>query len=587
MLTAGPVRVVYENGFLRYLTVGGVEVLRMVYFAVRDRDWNTIPGTLSDERLEQGENTFRISYVCQMEAPPIRMRWQVVIEGNADGEIRFSIRGEALSTFLKNRTGFCVLHPIDPLKGQPCRVTHPDGSCSVRAFPDRISPHQPFHDIRSMEWETPEGTRARLDFTGDVFETEDQRNWTDASYKTYCTPLGQPFPVELAAGSRVAQQCVFTLLRSGSVRPESDEPVRIRWVAQPLPFPKLGIGAHAAGHLPTPEEAAFLQACRFSHLRIDVDLGRENWESIIWQGYEQSRALRLPIELVLRFGNRPMQEAYQVIRALAGQPRPDRLLLFERTSRLTTDRLLADVAPLFRAAWADALIVGGTDANFAEFNRHRFDSTRVDALTYSINPQVHATDDATLVENLSAQTDTVRNALLIGEGKPVHVSPVTLKPRFNAVAASESSHHLPPADYRQTTDFCAGWTLGSLKYLSEAGAASVTYFEATGERGICSGQHSFPVGHLFRWMGEWEPESVYPTFCSHPLAVSTLLLERKGERCLLLANHRSENQVVHLPFAIRREASFLMGKEKRFIVEEENAEVEIPGYQVAVVFIAS
>ena len=44
-----------------------------------------------------------------------------------------------------------------------------------------------------------------LRFGGELFEMEDQRNWTDASYKTYCTPLHLPYPVELAAGERVIQ----------------------------------------------------------------------------------------------------------------------------------------------------------------------------------------------------------------------------------------------------------------------------------------------------------------------------------------------------------------------------------------------
>ena len=29
----------------------------------------------------------------------------------------------------------------------------------------------------------------RFDFEGDLFEMEDQRNWTDGSFKTYSTPL--------------------------------------------------------------------------------------------------------------------------------------------------------------------------------------------------------------------------------------------------------------------------------------------------------------------------------------------------------------------------------------------------------------
>ena len=39
---------------------------------------------------------------------------------------------------------------------------------------------------------------------GETFETEDQRNWSDASFKTYGTPLHLPFPVEVEEGTRVA-----------------------------------------------------------------------------------------------------------------------------------------------------------------------------------------------------------------------------------------------------------------------------------------------------------------------------------------------------------------------------------------------
>ncbi len=38
-----------------------------------------------------------------------------------------------------------------------------------------------------------------------MFETEDQRNWTDASFKTYGTPLELPFPVSIENGTRVRQ----------------------------------------------------------------------------------------------------------------------------------------------------------------------------------------------------------------------------------------------------------------------------------------------------------------------------------------------------------------------------------------------
>ena len=45
-----------------------------------------------------------------------------------------------------------------------------------------------------------DGLRAEA---GDVFEIEDQRNWTDGSFKTYSTPLSLPFPVPVEAWTRM------------------------------------------------------------------------------------------------------------------------------------------------------------------------------------------------------------------------------------------------------------------------------------------------------------------------------------------------------------------------------------------------
>ena len=82
------------------------------------------------------------------------------------------------------------------------------------SFPDTISPHQPFIDLRSINtWPGP-GLEVRVSMEGDTFETEDQRNWTDASNKTYGTPLRLPYPVQLKIGDRVRQSVTIEI--SGS-----------------------------------------------------------------------------------------------------------------------------------------------------------------------------------------------------------------------------------------------------------------------------------------------------------------------------------------------------------------------------------
>ncbi len=113
----------------------------------------------------------------------------------------------------------------------------------------------------------------------------------------------------------------------------------------------------------------------------------------------------------------------------------------------------------------------------------------MDFITYSINPQVHAFDNLSLVETLSAQGETVKSARKFSNNKPISVSPITLKMRFNpnatAPEANMKSDQLPPqVDVRQMSLFGAAWTLGSLKYLCESETHSLTYYETTGWRGV-------------------------------------------------------------------------------------------------------
>ena len=50
-----------------------------------------------------------------------------------------------------------------------------------------------------------------ITFKGEIFEMEDQRNWSDASYKTYCRPLSRPMPYLIAAGETVKQEIEINL----------------------------------------------------------------------------------------------------------------------------------------------------------------------------------------------------------------------------------------------------------------------------------------------------------------------------------------------------------------------------------------
>ena len=59
----------------------------------------------------------------------------------------------------------------------------------TQSFPDLIEPWQPFKDMRAITHTALAGVSAECRMEGDTFEMEDQRNWSDASYKTYVRPL--------------------------------------------------------------------------------------------------------------------------------------------------------------------------------------------------------------------------------------------------------------------------------------------------------------------------------------------------------------------------------------------------------------
>jgi hypothetical protein len=189
----------------------------------------------------------------------------------------------------------------------------------------------------------------------------------------------------------------------------------------------------------------------------------------------------------------------------------------------------------------------------------------VDAIVYPITPQVHAVDDASIFENLPAQAVTVQTAHSWGGARRLVVSPVTLKPRFNANATEpeleRAQQELPYAvNFRQMSLLAAAWTLGSVKYLAESGAHAVTYYETTGWRGVMETEAGpplparfpsapgllFPLYHLFFDLAQWKSARIVSCRSTDPRRVVGLAF-RKGNAChLLAANLTVEPQVVRL-----------------------------------------
>lgn len=566
-LCAGPLRMRFENGDLRYIQWGGREILRRVYAAVRDRNWETIPAQISNLKCEAQAAAFRISYDATHREREIDFVWRGEITGDEAGTIRFTFDGEARATFLRNRIGFCVLHPAE-LAGQPCRARYANGSEYATAFPELVAAEQPvraLHDLNAITHEVAPGLWAEVTFSGDLFEMEDQRNWIDASYKTFCTPLRLPFPLEISAGTRIKQSVELRLHGSPStVSAESaqvnqaDQGIRLSRTEQRFALPPLGLGL--GPHPLSAREIEHLAKLKPAHLRADVKLAEASVDELLARAHLTSQQLNAPLEMALFLSENAAAELQSLVKWLRQQqPRVARWLIFDTGAKSSAGRLLQ----LARQALQDygAPIGGGTNADFYQLNQFRPPADLMDFVAFSMNPQMHAFDDTSLIETLTVIPEPVRSARRYFDHLPVVVSPVTLKPRFNAVATEADSAPAPDqlpqqVDVRQLSLFGAAWTLGAVKRLAESEATSITCFETTGWRGMMETEAGsplpqqfpslpgavFPLYHVLADVAEFAGGRMIGVQSGDALKVEAMLLERGQQQSLLLANLTPETQ---------------------------------------------
>jgi hypothetical protein len=489
ILNAGPVHAEYQDGSLRYVRVGKCELLRQVYVAVRGEGWKTIPARIRNEEISQSKDGFRIQLAVDHTAGDVDFAWTGEIAGNSDGSLRWTMSGEPRKPFLRNRIGFCILHPIRECAGRPCTVEHSGGALEQTRFPALISPAQPFLDVRAISYETSTGLKVRVSANGDVFETEDHRNWTDYSFKTYSTPLARPHPVLVSRGDRVEQSVGLEL--AGDViapGPCEDQPVTIEVSrSKTYPMPQLGCFLLDA------------PATALDYARVDVNLDKPAWKS----EFAAARACNVPIEFAV-FTKGAASDFEKLRDELTGfGTRVRRILLFAPDGA-ATERSTVLAA---RKYFTGHRLGGGANTNFTELNRNRAAVDVLDFVSWGINPRVHATDDLTMVENIEGQAATVESAKTFSGNRALAISPVRIPPFAGGRA----------------------WVIGSISELAQAGASSITYD---------------PCDSALHDVVRSAPARVLATRSSDPLKAGALAVVSQGRSIIFLANYGKETQSV-------------------------------------------
>ncbi|SCY65451.1 hypothetical protein SAMN05660710_02215 [Paracoccus tibetensis] len=456
------------EGAIGAVTCGGVEVLRGLTCPVRNADWGTYLTETVSEQLDTARYARRFTDSDKTFDGALDVKLDEVSPGAGRlvAEVSFTFRRAARV----NRVGFTLLHPLRGVVGQPLTLRHPGGGISEAAFPSRVSPAQPALDIAGLA-HVVQGVAVEIAMEGEVFEMEDQRNWSDASFKTYCRPLSLPFPYGVAAGETVRQRIVLTVRQTGEeTGRKPDAPAAPRSVRMPQVML-----AHESGLSDRAALAAFPGVPVL--LRLTPDTPQAELESLAARPgtaleivFEDLPGLQSLIARARMAGLMPLRvtalprlwlKSHQPSGPWPEGPRPEAAL------------------PLLRAGFPGRPVGGGSLTNFTELNRARPDPETVDFVTFGNTALVHAADDLSVWQTLEALPDIFRTAQDIAGGKPLHLGLLSIGMRSNpygdGVAANPQRLRLPMAqdDPRQGTGFAAAYAVAVLAGAAVAGVESL------------------------------------------------------------------------------------------------------------------
>ena len=574
LLRAGQLTAELDAGNLRYIRYGGREAIRAISYVVRDQFWGTFNPEIRDLTVEEGADSFTVRYEATCSDGSQVFHYKAAITGSADGSLRFEGIGTPETDFLTNRTGFVVLHGVEGIAGFPVEVEHVDGRRVETVFPEVIDPKQPIMDIRALTHEVAPGLKAVCTMLGDTFEMEDQRNWTDASYKTYVRPLDLPHPYTLPAGEAVEQAVELRFegsLSGGGAAGGDGETVTVTLGAAEGRLPAFAMSLepqHAKAVLEHEEALSALSpaflSCLFdarsdnagtmadfaaagaafgAHMALEVVVPGEDPEA------EFRAVAAMADEAGASFGSLTVSLASDLGFVMPGTEFPD-------------DSPFRNLYAAARAAFPNRPVGGGTFVYFTELNRKPPPADAIDFVCCGTTAIVHAADDRSVTETIEAVPYVIGSVRALYGDKACQVGPGSIgsRPAPFGGPSSPNAHSGRVAmcrnDPRQRGLLGAAWHLGYAARMAEGGVQAVLLGAPLGEFGLV--HHSmdypqpwydgrgglYPAYHVMRAIYAATGATRIATTISAPREVQALAFEKDGQRTLWLANLMGEPRVV-------------------------------------------
>jgi hypothetical protein len=444
----------------------GTRVASRVFFSVRDLVWGSPRVTF---RYSDGPPAVDgVAITGTMDNFPLEISGTAVV---TNGELRLSFGVRALAEIDVSRAGPCILHERTDLAPRFV-ASGPDGRKAIdlaeRILIERIATH-----FDALEL-TTDSLRLRIGFEGELFEMEDQRNWGDSTFKSYCPPLADPQPISLRAGEIREYDITFTATAiedaGRPTRSAASGPIELHDGAGPHPMPRLGL-LHSGGAL-SPDAAARLRELAPDYLHLLVGLASKSWRDDLVADLEA--AAQLGVDAVITVDAVPTDDSVLAELSELARGRASTVLLFDRGKSTTSDQLAATRA----FSGTGIRLGGGTRSNFASLNAVGRAPAELEVIAVPLAVASHDDDRRALTTSVDSFAAIIGDTRRITGDRELLVGPVGFRPTFDSWGPPESVRD-PREDWLSTSRrdgsrFAGAWIVAAVGAIAACSVARVT-----------------------------------------------------------------------------------------------------------------
>ena len=473
---------------IRNIRFEGVQLIDLLYTAIRPLDWSTLKADEYSADVQIIGNDCVIT-INESLASAIVAKTEVILSSSNTFSVGYELKG--LTEYQVSRWGVCFCLNTADWMGSSVVSSGNTYSLAQDISPQRVVDgviQGLFPASNEMHFIAPDKRNLKVVSIGKVLEAEDQRNWTDNTYKIYSGSLSEPFPFLTSAGSIWKQSVNFEVGVHESVTTDATKIL----VKEIEALPSIGLQFnHDSLLTPDDLEKAFI-LLEIDHLRI-------NEEALTSQKIATTAANGLILEAALLSSSDGDALKAEVLQLSERVPAGSRLLVQRE------GRQVVDAADLPKNSSLNSYIPG-SDAFLVDLQSDQYNFGN--SVSYSMAPTVHSFDTETIFKTLYTQQESISFAQKF-IAPQVFISPITFSMRGNPHSGHSRDQRLVYAEPEMAlhirTIEGAAWTLGSIHSLASAGAFSGSWHELFGEYGLIyseSGSIKFtPTFHAITALG--------------------------------------------------------------------------------------